>query len=198
MVEEIKQQSQSSPLDGYFRYIDPQVQHRTWEPLLNVEGFVDRRDPNTMYTARKGMNPAGTQAHEFEHTQQIKSGRKFDYAGLSDRWNLSEKLYPYFDKVPPNDPNYKDLTKDEYRKIHTHPREFLADLAGLFRTHQDPKIRQEIEDILKTSPYYEEIKKSLFPTLPHASETKQSSTPINTPQSLIDLARQWIRNKTAY
>ena len=202
LIERIIKESQEADLDGYYKYVDPKVKHRTWETPLNASGFVQHRDPNTMYTDKNGPDPEHTKAHEFEHTQQLKSGQNFKdrtTKDFSDRWSLSKELYPYQPKVGNDHPLYSDLTGEQFQQIHSSPKEFLADLAGLFKHHQDPEIRKKIENILKSRPeYYSLLQKQLYPTMNHTQSTDSPSTPINPARSLIDQARQWMRNKTAY
>ena len=201
LLDDIIAGSDPASLDGYYGYIDPNIKARTWEPDLNIEGFVLHKDPNTLYTSKNGRNIKNTQAHEFEHTQQLKSNRKFDNGtglDLADRWDLSKQLYPYLPKVKDDDPIYNNLSSNELARIHLRYKEFLADLAGIYRSNPDPQVRQKIEEILKKSKNYSQIKRDLYPTLPHADSSEQSVPSNNPPMSLIDLARQWIRNKTAY
>ena len=202
LIERVVKEAQEEDLDGYYNYVDPKVKHKKWERPLTISGLVLRKDPNTMYSDKNSPNPEHTKAHEFEHTQQIKSGQDFKDRkpkDFLDRWDLSKQLYPLQPKVGDNHPYYRDQTAEDFQKIHTQPREFLADLAGLYKMHQDPETRKRIEAILKSKPeYYSLLQKQLYPTLPHVVESNISPTPINKSSSLLDSMRQWIRTKTAY
>lgn len=194
LIDEIIAESKEEPLDGYYKYVDPAVRARKWKTKLNIDGFVHPNKPKDMYIGTDTIDQENVKAHEFEHTQQLRNGRKEPTGRVTDRWDLAAELYPYDTSI-----NKQIAPKEWYvRETGTNSREFLATLAGLFRSHQDPEMRKKIEDMLKKSPAYKDIQRDLYPTLNHLVSSDQPSTPLDTPMSMMDLARRWIRNKTAY
>ena len=204
LLQQIMQSAQPASLDGYYNYVDPNVQHHTYDNQLTSIGFVPHKAPQNMYTwsGLQDQNKDYTKAHEFEHTQQRNPKSVFKKDKFpAGAYLLADKLEPYFPDLPAEYQEImgkkrfpSDLLKRNWAMA---PQEFLADIAGLFRIHQDPKKRQEIEDILKSEPtLYQAINQNLYPTIPRMTESTWSAPKENT--NLLQNLQRLIRNRTAY
>ena len=212
LLQQIIAGSQPTTLDGMYNYRDPSISARTYDPLLTAIGFVKGQFPKELYkwSGLQGQNDDWTTAHEFEHTQQRAKNTRFpndkwsypDWASRQDLGDLNSQLYKY---QITNPPKYQELSgepKPNYDMVmrnNSNYREFLADLAGMYRVHQDPRIRQNIEQILKTKPdVYNKVQKHLYPTTPYMTDSDWSAPKQPRALDLLKQFQQLMRRVTSY
>ena len=182
-------------LNGMFRYHDPSVQYREWDrPQLNVQGFVNPSiDLKTMYVNKNIPNLPFVRAHEFEHTQQGGDlGQR-----IPNSSDITNSLWDLFRPQFKNDMDH-DYNKEYRSQRNNDPREFLADLAGLYEIHQDSSTRQRMEDEMKKYPKaLEQINRRLYPNRTKFLEDTTSNRPtMDEPVSPLARIQNWIRKNT--